>query len=272
MLLAPALGAPPREIAERLREELVDALGADAERIEVAGPGFLNVFLSDRWHREAVAGILAAGERSGAGRRRGERVIVEFVSANPTGPVTAASGRGAAFGDSLARLLACRGDRVEREYYMNDEGAQVRLFAESIAARMRGDEPPEDGYAGDYVIELAEELRGAGRRPGRHRRARAARGRDHARADRGDPAPVRDRVRHLVVRAGAARGGSGRGRGRRAARARPRLRVRGRGLAANDELRRRQGPRPDPQPTASRPTSPPTSPTTATSSPAAPSG
>ncbi len=160
MLLAPAIGGPPREIAERLREELVTRLGADAERIDVAGPGFLNVFLSDRWHREAVAGILAAAERPPMGA--GERVIVEFVSANPTGPVTAASGRGAAYGDSLARLLAAGGDRVEREYYMNDEGAQVRLFAESIAARMRGDEPPEDGYAGDYVIELAEELRGAG--------------------------------------------------------------------------------------------------------------
>jgi arginyl-tRNA synthetase len=161
MLLAPSLGEPPREIAERLREALESRLGPDAERIEVAGPGFLNVFLSDRWHREAVAGILAAGERFGAGAE-GERVIVEFVSANPTGPVTAASGRGAAFGDSVARLTAFRGDRVEREYYVNDEGAQVRLFAESIAARMRGAGPPEDGYAGDYVVEFAEELREAG--------------------------------------------------------------------------------------------------------------
>jgi arginyl-tRNA synthetase len=161
MLLAPTLGSSPREVAEGLRIELVEGLGADAERVEVAGPGFLNLFLSDRWHREAVTRILAAGERFGAGQG-GERVIVEFVSANPTGPVTAASGRGASFGDSLARLLAFTGDRVEREYYMNDEGAQVRLFAESIAARMRGEDPPEDGYAGDYVIDLAEELRREG--------------------------------------------------------------------------------------------------------------
>jgi arginyl-tRNA synthetase len=165
MLLAPSAGSPPREIAERLREALAERLGDATERIEVAGPGFLNLFLSDRWHREAVAGLLEAGDGFGRYAGGGERVIVEFVSANPTGPVTVASGRGAAFGDSIARLLTFRGDRVEREYYMNDEGAQVRLFAESIAARIRGEEPPEGGYAGDYVIELAAELREAGADP-----------------------------------------------------------------------------------------------------------
>jgi arginyl-tRNA synthetase len=158
MLLAPVAGAPPREIAERLREDLGRQLGSSAERIEVAGPGFLNVFLSDAWHREAVIGVLGAGERFGAGGPSGERVLVEFVSANPTGPVTAAAGRGAAYGDSVARLLEFTGNEVEREYYMNDAGAQVRLFAESIAARMRGTEPPEGGYVGDYVGELADEL------------------------------------------------------------------------------------------------------------------
>jgi arginyl-tRNA synthetase len=161
LLLAPALGSSPREIAEGLRGELADDLGPVAERIEVAGPGFLNLFLSDRWHREAVNSVLAAGPRPGSAAGA-ERLIVEFVSANPTGPVTAASGRGAAFGDSLARLCEFTGNRVEREYYMNDEGAQVRLFAESISARMRGAEPPEDGYAGDYVAELGAELRSEG--------------------------------------------------------------------------------------------------------------
>ena len=92
-------------------------------------------------------------------------MLVEFVSANPTGPVTAAGGRGAAYGDSLARLLGFAGHEVEREYYMNDTGSQVRLFAESIAARMRGAEPPADGYAGEYVAELAEELSRAGAAP-----------------------------------------------------------------------------------------------------------
>jgi arginyl-tRNA synthetase len=160
MLLAPALGSPPREVAERLGAELAERLGEDAERVAIAGPGFLNVFLSDRWHREAVVEVLGAGERSGA-VAAAQRIIVEFVSANPTGPLTVAGGRGAAFGDSLARMLAFTGQRTSREYYVNDEGAQVRLFAESIAARMRGEEPPADGYAGEYVSELANELRSA---------------------------------------------------------------------------------------------------------------
>jgi arginyl-tRNA synthetase len=152
MLLAPAAGAAPREVAERLRTELDRILGPSAERIEVAGPGFLNVFLSDRWHREAVGELLAAGDALGASvAAKPERFLVEFVSANPTGPVTAASGRGAAVGDSVASLLERSGHSVEREYYLNDAGTQVRLFAESIAARMRGDEPPEEGYAGAYL-------------------------------------------------------------------------------------------------------------------------
>ena len=139
MLLAPAAGAPPREVAERLRSELDRTLAGRAERIEVAGPGFLNVFLSDRWHREAIAALLAAGDRLGApAATGGERILVEFVSANPTGPVTAASGRGAAYGDALSRMLAHSGHTVEREYYLNDAGTQVELFARSIAARMRG--------------------------------------------------------------------------------------------------------------------------------------
>ncbi len=163
MVLAPALGSPPREVAERLREALAESLGPNAERIEVAGPGFLNVFLSDRWHREATNRVLAAADRFGAGAAESpERILVEFVSANPTGPVTAAGGRGAAYGDSIARVLAFCGHEVQREYYLNDAGSQVRLFAESIAARLEGTEPPEGGYRGEYVAELAAELREAG--------------------------------------------------------------------------------------------------------------
>jgi arginyl-tRNA synthetase len=159
MLLAPLRGEPPRQIAERLCSELGERLGDSAERVEVAGPGFLNVFLSDRWHREAVAAILAAGDGHGAvAAASPERVLVEFVSANPTGPLTAAGGRGAAYGDALARLLEACGHEVEREYLLNDVGGQVDRFAESIAARMRGEEPPEDGYRGEYVAELGQEL------------------------------------------------------------------------------------------------------------------
>jgi arginyl-tRNA synthetase len=166
MLLAPARGQPPREIAERLREELAARLGASAERIEVAGPGFVNVFLADRWHRQSLAAMLAAGEAFGRGSpQRPERVLIEFVSANPTGPLTVAAGRGAAYGDSLARLLELAGHQVEREYLLNDVGGQVRRFAESIAQRMQGREPPEDGYRGEYVVELARDLAAAGADP-----------------------------------------------------------------------------------------------------------
>jgi arginyl-tRNA synthetase len=162
MLLAPTAGAPPREVAERLAEGLAGSLGEAAERIEVAGPGFLNVFLSDRWHREATAALLGGGEPGAPAAAAGERVLVEFVSANPTGPVTAASARGAAYGVSLARLLVAVGDEVERVYYVNDAGTQVRLFAQSVPARRQGDEPPPDGYAGEYVGELAAELQAGG--------------------------------------------------------------------------------------------------------------
>jgi arginyl-tRNA synthetase len=160
MLLAPSLGEPPRAIAERLGGALGERLGAAIERVEIAGPGFLNLFMADAWYLEALAGMRAAGERFGAGAA-GERVNVEFVSANPTGPITAASGRHAAYGDSLARILEYAGDSVEREYYVNDAGNQVRLFGASIQARAGGAEPPEDGYQGDYVIELARRIEGA---------------------------------------------------------------------------------------------------------------
>src|SRR5918992_2305695 len=159
MLLAPAMGESPRAIAERLGESLGARLGEAVDKVEIAGPGFLNLFMADAWYLSALAGLLAAGESYGEGRpQTAERVNVEFVSANPTGPLTVASGRHAAYGDSLSRILAYAGHEVEREYYVNDHGTQVRRFGESIRARARGEEPPEDGYHGDYVAELAERL------------------------------------------------------------------------------------------------------------------
>jgi arginyl-tRNA synthetase len=161
MLLAPALGEQPRGTAERLAEELGRTLEGTVERVEVAGPGFLNLFLSDEWYRSAASELAAQGDRLGrpAGADRlTERYNVEFVSANPTGPVTAASGRHAAYGDSVARLLEFTANPVEREYYKNDRGGQVDRFAESIAARMRSEPVPEDGYAGDYVADLGSQL------------------------------------------------------------------------------------------------------------------
>ncbi len=162
MLLAPVLGSPPREIAERLGSELTGMLGDELERVEVAGPGFLNLVLSDRWHQRALRSVLDAGERFGAGGADpAERISIEFVSANPTGPLVAASGRHAAYGDALARILQHFGHSVEREYYFNDAGNQIRLLGESVQARARGVEVPEGGYQGSYVADLAAVIPGA---------------------------------------------------------------------------------------------------------------
>jgi arginyl-tRNA synthetase len=162
MLLAPVLGSPPREIAERLGSELTGMLGDELERVEVAGPGFLNLVLSDHWHQRALRSVLDAGERFGAGGADpAERISVEFVSANPTGPLVAASGRHAAYGDALARILQHYGHSVEREYYFNDAGNQIRLLGESVQARARGVDVPEGGYQGSYVADLAAVIPGA---------------------------------------------------------------------------------------------------------------
>jgi arginyl-tRNA synthetase len=158
MLLAPSLGEPPRAIAERLGAALGERLGPAVDKLEIAGPGFLNLFMTDRWYLEALEAMREAGEAFGAGDSA-ERVQVEFVSANPTGPITVASARGAAFGDSLSRILELAGNEVEREYYVNDAGTQVRKFGEAIRARARGEEPEE--YGGEYVRRLAEQIEGA---------------------------------------------------------------------------------------------------------------
>lgn len=162
MLLAPVLSAPPREIAQRIGAELESALGEDLDRWEVAGPGFVNLFMSDAWQRRALSSVLAAGDRFGAGGADPpERILTEFVSANPTGPLVAASGRHAAYGDALARILEYHGHEVSREYYFNDAGGQIRLLGESVSARARGEEVPEGGYQGSYVTDLAGAIEGA---------------------------------------------------------------------------------------------------------------
>ena len=155
LLLAPSLGSPPREVAERLGAELTPARRRVCERFEVAGPGFLNLFLADSWLRTALARVVAAEETFGAGGAQpSERMLVEFVSANPTGPMHVGHARNAAYGDSLARVLAFHGHEVEREFYVNDAGSQVRALGASISALARGEEVPEGGYRGDYVDEL----------------------------------------------------------------------------------------------------------------------
>ncbi len=164
MLLAGALKSAPRDVAARLAEAVAGELGEDLDRAEVAGPGFLNLFLTDAWHAKALAAILKAGDGYGRiaadapGRRR---VNLEFVSANPTGPVHVGGCRNAAYGDALARMLSFLGHEVHREYYVNDFGSQIVKLGASVQARARGVDVPEDGYQGAYIAEIADAIPGA---------------------------------------------------------------------------------------------------------------
>ena len=172
------------------------------ERIEVAGPGFVNLFLSDAWYRRALAALVAAGEALGpAPTASPERVLVEFVSANPTGPLHVGGGRHAAYGDALVRLLEAVGHEAEREYYVNDAGGQITRFADSIAARMAGDEPPEGGYEGEYVAELGARIAAEGIDPA-DREAVGRRGIELMLEEvRGTLERFGVQLRHLVLRA-----------------------------------------------------------------------
>ncbi len=164
LVLAKAAKAPPRKVAEAMvaRLEVPDWV----EGVEVAGPGFVNIRLAQRWFGGLVRRVLREGDafgRSEAGG--GERIQVEFISANPTGPLHVGNARWAAFGDALASLLDWSGYRVEREYYCNDAGAQVELLGASVEAAYlpllgRPATPPPDGYKGGYIAELAKELEG----------------------------------------------------------------------------------------------------------------
>jgi len=138
----------PRELAA----ELAAAAGAvpGVERAEIAGPGFVNLFLTNEWFTESLASLLEDTEPA----RTGKRLQVEMVSANPTGPITVAAARNGAYGDAVARLFEAVGHEVEREYYYNDAGAQMDKFRASVEAVRRGEQPPEDGYHGDYLRDL----------------------------------------------------------------------------------------------------------------------
>ena len=160
MAIAKPAGKPPRAISDQLVAALTATGGDVIASAEVAGPGFVNLRLRPSVFQAELAEIARAG--AAWGRRpaaTGERVDIEFVSANPTGPITVASGRNAVLGDSIARLLEATGARVTREYYVNDRGNQVRMMAASVRAADAGREPPENGYKGTYVVELAAWLR-----------------------------------------------------------------------------------------------------------------
>ncbi|MFL6011894.1 MAG: arginine--tRNA ligase [Gaiellaceae bacterium] len=149
---APRHRRPPREFAAELAEKA--AALEEVDRAEVAGPGFVNLWLKPAWFGEALAEI---GPDYGRGEpEHAQKIQVELVSANPAGPLTVGSARNGAYGDSVARLLAYAGHDVEREYYFNDAGRQLELFRASVEARRRGEQPPEGGYQGDYINELAQ--------------------------------------------------------------------------------------------------------------------
>ncbi|TFH29724.1 MAG: arginine--tRNA ligase, partial [Myxococcales bacterium] len=163
MTLAKSAGKPPRAIAEAILAHLHDPTGT-LVKSEIAGPGFLNFTFSDGAWRLRLVEILQAGEAYGClTLGAGKRVQVEFVSANPTGPLHVGHGRGAAVGDAVARILEAAGYSVDREYYVNDAGNQIATLGRSLRARYleaAGREVtfPEDGYPGDYVTDLGHEL------------------------------------------------------------------------------------------------------------------
>jgi len=162
MVTAKRAGTNPRALATSLVEVLERSLPTHVVSVEIAGPGFVNFRLDDGWLHDALAAVLAEGE-DGYARPdigHGERVQVEFISANPTGPIHVGNGWWGSYGDALARVLARSGHVVSREYYVNDTGGQIRTLGGSLLARARGDEVPEGGYRGQYVTDLASQYDG----------------------------------------------------------------------------------------------------------------
>ncbi len=155
--VAKKVGMQPREFAQALAEQVVGDDGVASA--EVAGPGFLNFRLAADAQGEQVRQVLSAGERYGTGDAlTGRKINLEFVSANPTGPIHLGGTRWAAVGDALGRILAAQGADVTREYYFNDAGAQIDRFVRSLIAAAKGEPAPEDGYAGAYISDIAAEV------------------------------------------------------------------------------------------------------------------
>ena len=153
-------GRNPRELAAQLVEHLSANPPAHVTAVEIAGPGFVNFRLAPTWLHDVLAQVVTQGTESFAAPDvgQGTQVNVEFVSANPTGPVHAGHARGAAHGDAVGRLLTRTGHVVTREFYVNDRGVQMVKFGESLAARKAGDAVPDDGYHGQYIDDWAKDL------------------------------------------------------------------------------------------------------------------
>ncbi len=157
MQLAGKNGINPRNLAAEIASRLEQVAGI--EKVEVAGPGFINLFVSDAAAAELVREVVQQGASYGLGESMsGVRLNLEFVSANPTGPIHLGGTRWAAVGDALARVFESQGAEVTREYYFNDHGAQIDRFARSLVAAALGEPAPEDGYAGAYILEIAEQI------------------------------------------------------------------------------------------------------------------
>ncbi|MDQ0849606.1 arginyl-tRNA synthetase [Arthrobacter sp. B3I9] len=239
--LAKAAGTNPREFASVLSARLKSIDGVSA--VDIAGPGFLNITVDAATAGALAKAIVEAGRAYGTNAAlAGHTVNMEFVSANPTGPLHIGHTRWAALGDSIARVLRASGADVTAEYYVNDAGSQMNVFAQSVLARMHGRELPEGGYPGEYIAELGHEvltqhpdireltdvaalpvIRGCG--------LQGAAARHQA-----DPRRVRRRLRRVLLRTGTPRRRGHRGRGRAAPRTGPRVRRRRGGLAAHHRL------------------------------------
>ena len=157
MQLAGKFGTNPRAFAELLAEPLAQVAGV--KKVDIAGPGFINITLDAAAAGELAKSIVEAGDAFGQGTDlAGVKLNLEFVSANPTGPIHMGGTRWAAVGDSLARVFEAQGAQVTREYYFNDHGAQIDRFARSLLAKARGEDAPEDGYGGAYIQEIADRV------------------------------------------------------------------------------------------------------------------
>ena len=160
LVISKKAGRNPRELATELVEAIERFSNPLIERMEVAGPGFINFYLSPRWLHDVMLEVLGEGEEGYSRLEIGkdESINLEFVSANPTGPLHAGGGRWGAYGDSLARIFRRCGYQTFTEYYVNDRGLQTELFGASLLSRQNGTDLPEDGYAGEYVAEWASEM------------------------------------------------------------------------------------------------------------------